>query len=99
VLGQFAALKAEIGLTERYRIEDRRAGQEIEDSTTPFRRTKEEPAHVCHRIRWTVGVAHRLPARRERQSNRTRKATAHACEVNRQFWCKSCDAIPTAVRF
>jgi hypothetical protein len=41
VLGQFAVLKADIGLTERYRIEDRRTGREIEGSTTPFRRTKE----------------------------------------------------------
>jgi hypothetical protein len=28
LLGQFAALKTEFGLTDRYRIEDRRAGRE-----------------------------------------------------------------------
>jgi hypothetical protein len=33
--GQFAALKTEIGLTERYGIEGWRVGRELEGSTTP----------------------------------------------------------------
>ena len=56
---QFAALKTEFGLTGRYRIEGWRAGQGLLDSTTLFRWTKEDPARVCQRIRWTIGVAHR----------------------------------------
>jgi hypothetical protein len=73
-------------------ISDRRlAGRPgIAGSTTPFRWTKEDPARVCQRIRWTMGVAHRLPTRSERRSNRTRKATGF--EANRPF--QSCQSVP-----
>jgi hypothetical protein len=94
LLGQFAALKIEFGLTRP--ISDRRlAGRPgIAGSPTPFRWTKEDPARVCQRIRWTMGVAHRLPARTERQSNRTRKATGHASRPIAHFRAGSFDAIP-----
>ena len=79
--GQFARRRPRSD-SPRYRMEDRRDRPGNKGLRRAVLSDQRRPAHVCPRMRWTAGVAHRLP---EQQSNRTRKVTGAA---NRPFWCK-----------